>query len=319
MSAGDFRSDEKVRDFFMARISATQNQSLNLKRLVAQRYLYSRAKWISCIQAILVSVIPIAATIATAMHSEGRYWGALACLVAIPLEGVFLEWLKRQDRERAATIQEDFDCNVLELPWNEVLAGCRPSAEEIHSTSIRVGQVKENCLENWYPPVVSSLPLHQARIICQRFNCTWDHKLRIQCQIGIWSLLIIICIAAIVVGILSGFYTHELVVYVLAPVSPTLLWAVREARQQRAAADGRQRLQCRLTTLLEQTVRDEMPEDEAASQSRELQNKILLLRSTCPPVFDWVYWWSREDSQQAMEKAAAEIVTRIESSRIERT
>ena len=299
----------------MTRISATQNQSLNLKRLIAQRYLYSRAKRISCIQAVLVFVIPLAATIATGLHGEGGHWGALTCLVAIPIEGIFLEWLKRQDRERAATIQEDFDCTVLALPWNEVLAGCRPTEEEIHTASVRAGPGKDDCLRNWYPAVVSSLPLHQARIICQRFNCTWDRKLRNQCRIGIWALFAVICIAALVVGVLGGLYTHELMVYV-APVAPTLLWAVREARQQRAAADGSQWLQCRLTALLGRTVRGEVTEAEATCQSRELQNKILLFRSTCPPVFDWIYWLSRDDSEQAMGKAAAEIVTQIESSQI---
>ncbi len=297
----------------MAQISATQNQSLNLKRLVAQRYLYSCAKRISCIQAILVFVIPLTATIATSLNGECRHWGAVACLVAIPIEGIFLEWLKRQKRECAATIQEDFDCNVLELPWNEVLAGCRPTEEEIHAASIRAGHVKKDSLEDWYPPVVSSLPLHQARIICQRFNCIWDRKLRNQYRIGIWAMLTVICIAALVVGVSGGLYTHELVVYVLAPVSPTLLWAVREARQQRAAADGSQWLQCRLTALLGRTIRSEVTEAEATCQSRELQNKILLFRSACPPVFDWTYWLSREESEQAMERAAAEIVAQIES------
>lgn len=316
MCSVTFRFGQREPNFFMARISATQNQSLNLKRLVAQRHLYSRAKWISCIQSILVFAIPLVAMIATALHSEGRHWGTLACLVAIPIEGIFLEWLKRQDRERAATIQEDFDCAVLELPWNEVLAGCRPTEEEIHTASMRAGQVKEDCLEDWYPTVVSSLPLHQARIICQRFNCTWDRRLRNHFRIGIWAILTVICIAALVVGIWGGLYTHELVVYVLAPVSPTLLWAVREARQQRAAEDGSQWLQCRLTALLERTVRGEVTEAEATCQSRELQNKILLFRSACPPVFDWIYWWSRKDSERAMGKAAAEIVTQIESSHI---
>ena len=297
----------------MAQITATQNQSLNLKRLVAQRYLYSLAKRVSRIQAIVVFSVPAASTIATALCDEFRPWGAFLCLMIIPLDGFFFAWLKRRYRERAAAIQEDFDCNVLELPWNEVLAGSRPTEEEIYLAHSKAIPVNREHPKDWYPRVLDSLPLHQARIICQRSNCRWDAQLRDHSRIAIWTLFIFICICFTAIGMFFELYTHTLVVYIIVPLAPTLVWSIREANQQKSAANISRCLQCRLTTLLDQTVNGDLAGSEAKIQSREIQNKIFLYRSAYPPVPDWIYRWSKQVSEEAMKEAASEIVTRISS------
>ena len=108
-------------------------------------------------------------------------------------------------------------------------------------------------------------------------------------------------------------YTHTLVVYIIVPLAPTLVWSIREANQQKAAADISRCLQGRLTKLFEQTVKGDLMGSEAKLQSREIQNKIFLYRSAYPPVPDWIYRWSKQVSEEAMKEAASEIVTRISS------
>ena len=297
----------------MAQFTDTQNQSLNLKRLVAQRHLYSRAKRYTNVQGAVVLIVPILAAIATAMCDELRPWGALACLITIPLEGFFLEWSRRRYCERAAAIQEDFDCSVLGLSWNEVLAGCRPTEEEIYAAYSRAKPANKKHIKNWYPRVLDSLPLHQARIICQRSNCRWDAPLRDHCRTSIWILFTILCVFVVTIGIYFGLYTHTLVVYIIVPIAPILIWTIREAKQQKAAADDSRSLQCRLTELLEQTVNGDLDDSEAKIQSREIQNMIYLYRSAYPPVFELIYKIFKRVSEEAMQEAADEIVTRINS------
>lgn len=297
----------------MARNSATQNQCLNLKRLAAQRYLYSRAKCIWCVQVLIVSFAPIIAAAGTAMCEDLRSWGALLCVVSIALDGQILEWLKCRDRERAAAIQEDFDCNVLGIPWNAVLAGCRPTEEEVHRAANGSRRKGVDGLKNWYPIVVDRLPLYQSRIICQRINCSWDKHLRDYCRASVWALFTIIFSLVFATGLYLDLSTNELVVHVLIPVSPTLFWAIRESKQQGAAVDTSLDLQCRLTKLLEQTMKGDQERPSVEVQSRELQDKILLYRSVCPFVPDWIYRRFRKRDEQSMKDATEEIVNRIQA------
>lgn len=106
-------------------------------------------------------------------------------------------------------------------------------------------------------------------------------------------------------------YTHTLVVYIIVPLAPILVWSIREANQQKTAAVVSQALQCRLTVLLDKTVNGDLTGSEAKIQSREIQNKIFLYRSAYPPVPDWIYRRSKQVSEEAMKEAASEIVTRI--------
>lgn len=247
------------------------------------------------------------------MCEEFRPWGALLCIVSIALDGQLLEWLKCRKRERAAAIQEDFDCNVLGLPWNAVLAGCRPTEEEVHRAADGSRRKGVDGLRNWYPPVVDRLPLYQSRIICQRINCRWDKHLRDYCRASAWTLFAIIFGLIFATGLSLGLSTNELVVYVLVPVSPTLFWAIRESKQQGAAVDASRDLQSRLNKLLEQSMKGDLERPSVEVQSREIQNKILLYRSACPLVPDWTYRWFRKRDEHSMKDATEEIVNRIQS------
>ena len=65
---------------------------------------------------------------------------------------------------------ELFDCDVLEMPWNETIGG-KPEAETIFRA---YEKFKEKCsseawdkLKNWYtPPNLEQLSLSQGRIAC---------------------------------------------------------------------------------------------------------------------------------------------------------
>ena len=296
---------------YMKQISANQNDALNLNRLAAQRYLYSRAKHVSYAQVLVLTIGPIIAAVGTARYEEFRPWGALVSLVTIALGGYFLELWRCRIRERAAMIQEVFDCAVLDLPWNAILASHRPTEEVVHEAAIKARRASEECLRNWYPHVVDRLPLHQARIICQRINCSWDNQLRIKYQWWIWILFAILCLSVVAIGMACGLSTNELVLGAVTPVSPTLLWVIREARLQKSAAEATRCLQAHFNTILEQAVRNDISASEATDQSRELQNQILLYRKQYPPVPDWIYRRSSKINEQAMKATTEELVNRF--------
>ena len=295
----------------MANISTTQNLPRNIQRLAAQRHLYSRAKQLSTLQPLLAGVTSIAGAVAIVISTEVQPWIALAGIL-VPL--INTGWLERwQDcfRRAAADIQEDFDCNVLDLPWNAILAGHRPTAEDVHEAAKKATPSTDTPLENWYPAIVDSLPLHQARVICQRINCRWDSKLRRRYRCGIVTALILISGSVFFLGFLTGMNLQKFVLAVAAPLSPTLLWGIREARRQEAAAAALDRLRDFVEGFWMEVSRNKLTESTATSRSRDLQNEILSHRRANPLVFDWIYRYQRRKYEEQMNVSAEDMVAQI--------
>jgi hypothetical protein len=148
-------------------IPIIQNQPEELSRLAAQRHLYSDAKRIFIVQLVLAGPIAIAWAFAVILHPELKSWAALfGVIVALADVILFTPWQKRL-RDCAARIQEEFDCNVLDLPWNSIKVGQRPEPELIkeHADAYSKIASRFSPLSNRYPPVVGDLPLSVARVI----------------------------------------------------------------------------------------------------------------------------------------------------------
>jgi hypothetical protein len=112
-------------------IAKSQNEPRQLQRLAAQRQLYSTAKRIFGIQLLLGGPIAIGWSLAVVASPElkgfAAVWGALVSFSDVLW---LTPWQKRL-RERAARIQEAFDCDVLQLPWNDIKTGKPPDPELI--------------------------------------------------------------------------------------------------------------------------------------------------------------------------------------------
>jgi hypothetical protein len=110
-------------------ISKLQNEPRQLQRLAAQRQLYSTAKKIFGIQLLLGGPVAIGWSLTVVATPEVRgfaaVWGALISFADLLW---LTPWQKRL-RERAARIQEAFDCDVLQLSWNDIKVGRSPDPE----------------------------------------------------------------------------------------------------------------------------------------------------------------------------------------------
>src|SRR4051794_23247686 len=115
----------------MNRIPTKQNEPKQIQRLAAQRQLYSRAKSIFAVQMVVSAPVAIAWSLLVlrnpSLKAAAAFWGVAAT-------GLDLFWLNpwhKRLREQAAKVQEEFDCYVLELPWNDIKVGKRPDAEAV--------------------------------------------------------------------------------------------------------------------------------------------------------------------------------------------
>ena len=295
----------------MSPITSRQNLPANIDRLIAQRHLYACAKRISVFQLLLAGSVTILGAIVVSVWTEAQPWVALAgILVPLVNTGCLDSWQDRV-RKAAARMQEDFDCDVLNLPWNDILAGRRPSPEDVREAAGKAAVETRQQLTNWYPATVKSVLLHQARVICQRSNCRWDSRLRGRYRLGILASLASVSVVVFLLGFANDMNMQQFVLAVAAPLSPSLLWGMREARRQKDAAATVERLKDLVDAVWREVCGGELTELTATRRSRELQDGILTHRQTSPLVFDWVYRLKRREHEEQMEISAEEMVAEI--------
>jgi hypothetical protein len=233
--------------------------------------------------------------------------------------GIFDPWQKSV-RKLAARIQEAFDCSVLDLPWNELKVGGRPEDEDVHAASLNHrGGSEDEGLKNWYPVAVGELPLPLGRIICQRANLRWDAALRRRYRSWLAGILIACCVIISCLGLRSGFSLEQLTLGVLAPLSPLLLWGVREFQRHGEAADLSDRLREKSIGIWKTAINRPIPEEDLKALSRQLQDEIYDRRVNAPVIFNWVYNCLRESGEEQMNVAASELVREAKEHCLERS
>ena len=217
-------------------------------------------------------------------------------------------WQKRL-RNKAARVQELFDCDVLEVPWDELKAGKRPEPELVREQSDKYKRWEASMppLSDWYGTEVDCLPLHIGRIACQRSNCWWDAKQRRRYATWVIVAVSVIFLTVLCLAMGNGFTIEDFVLKVAAPLSPALLLGIRQFAEQLEAAS-------RLDTLKEHAERlwadalSGKQEADITLRSRGLQNEILENRKRSPLVFDWIFKRLRRDYETQMNHGIAEFV-----------
>lgn len=231
-------------------------------------------------------------------------WGALVSFCDVLW---LTPWQKRL-RESAAKIQEAFDCDVLQLPWNDIKAGRRPDPELVKAQAdkYRKAQAGLPPLTNWYAPVVSDLPLEVGRVICQRANCWWDSHQRRRYAVWVIASVIIVTLLLLGLGLVGGLTVDKLFLAILLPLSPALLLGVRQFAEQTEAADRLDRLKDHAERLWSDSSNGAV-RAKLTSRSRALQDEIFANRKRSPLVFDWIFRKLRNDYDAQVNHGAEEL------------
>lgn len=291
-------------------IPVLQNAPENLRRLAAQRRLYSRAK-LGMTALMVASVLtPVVLAALSVWRPELRAWVAVYGIVITMLDLALLDDMIRNTQRCAAAIQEDFDCAVLHLEHNPLAHTSDGDAEQVASSAeaFRQSDTAFSTLRDWYAPAVGDLPLPLARLLCQRTNLRWDKRLRRNYARGLLALVIVLGVVTVALGLCAEYTVETLVVRVLAPVLPLAVWGIREYKRQSAAAESANRLKQHVESLWERALNGTMDDIEAARASRALQDAIFERRCNSPMVFDWVYRCFKRSYEHETQLGAEEMI-----------
>jgi SMODS-associating 4TM effector domain len=294
----------------MNAITKEQNTDRQLLRLAAQRQLYAKAKNILGWHVFLSG--PLAVALAFGILAFPQYkahvalWGLIVTLCDLVW---FTPWQKKI-RASAAGIQELFDCDVLNLPWDELKVGKRPDPELVKGQAKKYEKKSKTMpkLTNWYSPKVASLPLHIARIVCQRSNCWWDSEQRRLYANVVITIVAIVIVTLTFASLLGGFSAEDLVLTAVVPLLPVVFLGLRQLVEQRDAAVRLDQLKDHAMKLWSDSL-DGASDVEVSARSRGLQSEIYECRKRNPPIFDFLFKYLRERFETQMHHGTEELVT----------
>jgi hypothetical protein len=291
-------------------ITVEQNKDRQLQRLAAQRKLYSTAKrifgWQLFLSGLLTVIFAFFVVFDPSLKVLAVSWGILITLIDI----FWLTPWQNRLKDSAARIQELFDCDVLELSWNDLKAGKRPDPELIKEQSEEYAKkpLKNAPLENWYDhPEIDDLPIYVGRIACQRTNCWWDAKQRR--SYATYVILIVTLIFIIVFGLSTkyGFSMENFILKVLVPLSPVLLLGIRQYREQTDSANRLDKLKDYSESLWKDAL-SKKSKLELTTKSRNLQDELLEHRRKSPPIFDFIFKRLRNSYNDKMNFGLDELI-----------
>ena len=291
-------------------IGTAQNTDAQIQRLAAQRQLYATAKNIFGWQVLFGGPIAIVGAVLVLLCPCLKVYVASWGLIVTLCDLFWLNPWQKSLRGSAARIQEEFDCEVLELPWNELKAGKHPDPELVNSQSQKYGKwaAQMPSLQNWYSSRVDELPLHIGRIVCQRTNCWWDSTQRRHYAAWLVGIAAVVFVVVCGLALSGGASLEALLLKGILPLAPALVIVLRQFSEQREAADRLDKLKDHCGTLWKDALSGKS-KSALTGMSRNLQDEILENRRKSPPVLDFIFKRLRNEYEANMNHAAEHYVT----------
>lgn len=289
-------------------IPARQNEEAQLRLMRARQWTYRTATRFLAAQILLTVAIPVAGSVLTIFVPSLRPHLAAFALAILVIDTLYLDRHYKSLVKRGARISEEFDCAVLDLPWNSFVVGEKVDAEDVGAAA-RAWVAKETDVDllNWYPIAAGGMPICLGRILCQRTNLRYDSSLRRTFGTVILALVTLVIGSLVIVGLAKDLSLTAWVL-TLAPGTPLLSWAGREYYRQRDTIDQLDGLKDKATKFGQQALQGDFGEAECLDRSRAFQDAIYLRRASSPLVVPYLYAIKRSSLESEMEDAAAEFL-----------
>lgn len=284
-----------------------QNQPKFIQLLRARSETYRCAVHWQVIQLTFTVLVPVVCAITGIFFSKTRPYMAMIAIVVTLMDIAILDRAVKRKLKTAALICEEFDCQLLGIPWDRFTAGKRPEPETIIRAD-RHWPNGDSKLINWYPEVVGWAPMYLARIACQRTNLWYDATLREKYGNFLLFGALFISIMLFIAGLVINLSVDDFVVTIFAPCAPLLSWALRDFFKQRDAADAQKIARSEAESLWELAITGGCCKDECARRSREFQNTIFQRRVSNPLIFPLIYNRLRAGMEVDMNLGAKDLL-----------
>ncbi|SFL61506.1 hypothetical protein SAMN04487943_102463 [Gracilibacillus orientalis] len=294
----------------MNSIVIKQNEQKSIEILAAQRLTYTQGKklqtsefFISVVLVVFFNLLSLVIqNFAEGYLTELNIFNAFVVSIALVVSEAVLNPNISKRKEKAAKLQELFDCYVLGIDHNSIKTGVLPDYESINSLYKKFISNKGdiNLLQDWYSKDVENVPLEYGRIICQRSNFWWDVTLRLKYRQIVIISAIFLLLFLLSVTSLVGLTFNSFLINVLMPFLPALILVIRRVNQNSQAIISKKYLKEKVEEVWEDIFVNIKSDSELYDIARELQNEIFENRKTNTLIPEFIYMKMRSDQEEDM-------------------
>lgn len=295
-------------------ITETQNTENSIHEISAQKRIYSRAKTLFFTQCIIATVLPaLLAFLQILFPSQSiKYiWIFILYSIFASTTEIALDRIICKLKETAASIQELFDCTVLNIPWNFVLIPEKPQPEIIYKWySLYIKNNSSENLHDWYSIEIKKVDTNLAAVICQRTNCVYDFSIRKKYNFGLGALTILTFSILLITATATNLSFQKFLINVFFPSIPIFLLSVK---QYFANSDSIENLKSLKSLVGSNLSKVSLQDTISEGVLRQIQDKIYHNRILSPLLPDWVFNKFRYKLEAQMHFAVKDIIRKIES------
>ncbi len=302
-------------------IVEAENLDRNLKKLSAQRELYSRAK--STLGWQVFFAIPVTLGLAVInlyleIELERNIEWAVAAYAVILfiLDSFIIDKSISQKKEKAAKIQELFDCEVLQIKWNKYLVEEKPDSEDIIKYhNLRLKRKKEDKLKNWYSEKIAVIENNVAKVICQRSNVMYDFSLRRKFMVWIIATGVASLIVLSIVALIKDLSFRSYLINAVTPFLPVFAIVTKQYQNNKRSIENLVSAKATIQQVWSEVIESDDKTDIPELAIRGIQDRIFLNRKDNALIPDSIYNRLRKGLEEQMYFSVDELILEYNENR----
>lgn len=294
----------------MNTVYSRQNTEENIERLMAQRILYSNVKFINHVNFFFSVLMPILITLSkdyiitvfpgvkNDILQYFSYYGIGILIFTIITNG-YISIAKKN----AAKIQEAFDCDVLDIPWNELKCGDKVNHRVIVKAAEKYKEKYNiDILKNWYISQEYRLAPLKMTILCQNENTEWDLSQRAVVGYIIKTIISLSTVLLLFYGIYNGVKLSDFLFYIVF-LLPLIRHIYLTLKDNKETIERITRLNAFICKNINSLVEVKNVSDENLRYViRTIQDEIFLHRCSGTPVPDSIHMFFKKRNEYINKK-----------------
>lgn len=279
----------------MNKLNQRQNEKIFIDYLKAQRVAYSQCKAYQIVDSISILIAIVLPIIGLINKDYVNFLGAFGVIWTIIY--LVVENFRKNKSQQGAKIQEQFDTELFEIPWNEVL--CKNKVNR----DIQIDLAKRyngNDLTDWYSKEIAvDIPREIAVLLCQRINFSWELNLRKKFVFSLITVLLIYYGAIIITSIIVNLGLLDTLI-LLAPSISFLILGVQNVGALKAQSKSKEEyLDLIDSKIQEYSLNKTLPDIVFL---RQIQDVIFNQRNFLEKIPDWFYNRFKEDNENRTDE-----------------
>lgn len=275
-------------------IITRQNNPNFIELLKAQRVAYSQCKRFQFFDVVSI-IIAILFPILTLKFPE--YQNTINAFGVIWTASYLLTEVYRKNKTtQGAIIQEQFDTELFNLKWNEVLCKDKTNIDTIKELSAKY---TKSDLSNWYSTKIrNSNPNEIATLLCQRINFSWEITQRQKFVFFLSFLAILYYGIYVVVGFKNNIGFFDLLVILSPSISFLVYSALNVISLNSHIKSKNETLKFIDKELEKYKLNRIIPSTETL---RQIQDVIFTERTVPEKVPDWFYRLNKSKNENLID------------------